>query len=62
MSHEDGYQVPSPRYGFRFEAVSRLGNATLAQILPFVHYFFTFIEATSKIATTNLSLIISPTF
>ena len=22
--HEDGYLVPSPRYGFRFEAVSRL--------------------------------------
>ena len=22
--HEDGYLVPSPRYGFRFEALSRL--------------------------------------
>ena len=22
--HQDGYLVPSPRYGFRFEAVSRL--------------------------------------
>ena len=22
--HEDGYLVPSPRYGFRYEAVSRL--------------------------------------
>ena len=24
VSHVDGYIVPSPRYGFRFEAVSRL--------------------------------------
>ena len=22
--HMDGYLVPSPRYGFRFEAISRL--------------------------------------
>ena len=46
--HEDGYLVPSPRYGFRFEAVSRLcdlnltlsvylGNATFAQFLTFGH-------------------------
>ena len=25
--HEDGYLVPSPRYGFRFEAVFRLFRA-----------------------------------
>ena len=42
--------MPSPRYGFRFEAVSLLGdlnltlsvylgNATFAQILPFVPLF-----------------------
>ena len=46
--HEDGYLVPSPRYSFRFEAVSRLwdlnltlsvylGNAIFPHILPFGH-------------------------
>ena len=33
---EDGYLVPSPRYGFRFEAVSRLWdlNLTLSVYIP----------------------------
>ena len=48
VNHEDGYLVPSPRYGFRFEAVSRLrdlnltlsvyiGYAIFPQILQFGH-------------------------
>ena len=51
-----GYLVPSPRYSFRFEAVSRLwdlnltlsvylGNATFAKILPFVPLFLWMIVA-----------------
>ena len=50
--------MPSPRYGFRFESVSRLwnlnltlsvylGNATFAKILPFVYKFLTLIVAAS---------------
>ena len=36
--HEDGYLVPSPRYGVRFETLFvYLGNVTFQQILSFVH-------------------------
>ena len=45
--HADGYVVPSPRYDFHFEAVSRLlrpNSVYLANaILPFGHSFFSLI-------------------
>ena len=54
--------MPSPRYGFRFEAVYRLrnlnltlsvylGNGTFAQIFPFVHKFLTLIVAATLFPT-----------